>query len=129
MKVLIVEDNMLFRETMKDALTSSFPSMEIEESEDGEQILERTGIFFPDIIFMDIQLPQHNGLVLTEKIKSLYPHITIIIITAYDNQDYREAAFRAGADFFLSKTGLKTRDIVGAVELLFHDHADHTAEE
>jgi two-component system response regulator YesN len=75
-------------------------------------------IHTPDIIFMDIQLPHQNGLFLTEKIKSRYPQTPIIIITGFDNPDYREAATKSGADLFLSKKDLKTRDIVNAVESL-----------
>lgn len=120
-KALIVEDNRMFREILEEVLTSEYPAMEIEISEDGEQLLAKTGEYSPDVIFMDIQLPQHNGLILTKKVKALYPHIPVIIITGYNSRDYREAAFQAGANFFLSKTDLKTSDIVEAIESLVQD--------
>lgn len=57
----------------------------------------------PDLILMDIRLPTLSGLELTEKIKADYPDIIIVILTAYDSPEYREAAIRYKADYFFSK--------------------------
>ena len=119
-KLLIVEDNRIFREILKEALASILPSMDIEESEDGKDVLRKIEEQNFDIIFMDIQLPEENGLALTKKIKSLHAHIPVIIITGYDTVDYRQAAAEAGADFFFSKKDFKSSDITGLVESLLN---------
>lgn len=118
---LIVEDNKIFRETLKKALSAYFPSMEVEEAMDSKGVLKKVEEKNFDIIFMDIQLPHENGLDLTKKIKSLYPGITIIIITEYDSMEYRKAASKADADYFFSKTDLKTNEIIKVIELILSD--------
>jgi DNA-binding NarL/FixJ family response regulator len=83
--------------------------MEISEAENAEEALEEVKAFCPDLIFMDIKLPGENGLQLTAKIKAQCPDITVIILTSYDTQEYREAAIEAKANYFLSK-GSSTRE-------------------
>ena len=101
LKVLIVEDSRLFRHVFKELLHTRFPSLEIHEATDGEEALRMSEEILPDLLFMDIRLPDANGLDLTRKIKAQHPRITSIIFTGYDSE-YREAA-RKVADFFLSK--------------------------
>ena len=115
-RVFIVEDNKMFRDILKETLIVCFPSIEIETAADGRRFLEKIEEQNPDLIFMDIQLPNDNGLNLTKKIKSLNPNVPVIIITGYDNPDYRQAASQAGADYFFSKKELKTSDIINVVE-------------
>jgi DNA-binding NarL/FixJ family response regulator len=120
LKALIVEDNRMFREVLKGALISFFPSMEIKEEADGREVMDKVKEQEPDVVFMDIQLPHDNGLNLTLRIKNLSAHIPVIIITEHDLPDYRNAAFQAGADFFFSKAELKPGDIVHAVESIMN---------
>jgi len=101
LKVLIVEDSRLFRHVFKEMLHTRFPSLEIHEAADGEEALQMIKKVVPDLLFMDIRLPDANGLDLTRKIKAQHPRITSIIFTGYDSE-YREAA-RKVADYFLSK--------------------------
>ncbi len=118
LNVLLVEDNELFRQTLKGILTSRFPSMRIEEAGDGKEALSLTKNRPPELIFMDISLPGENGLQVTKKIRKLYPDIFIIILTSYDSLQYREAALQAGADYFISKKSSSTRDIIEFIKSL-----------
>ncbi len=102
-KVMLIEDNRPFRETIRDNLQSQFPSMVIAEARDGVEALQKISSFGPQLIFMDLELPGESGLKLTDKIKKAHPDITIIILTNYDTPEYREAAARFKADYFLSK--------------------------
>jgi DNA-binding NarL/FixJ family response regulator len=115
-RVLIVEDHKMFREILKETLIVCFPSLEIEVAADGKHFLERIKEQNPDLIFIDIQLPYDNGLNLTKMAKSFHADIQVVIITGYDNTDYRYAASQAGADYFFSKKELKTIDIIEVVE-------------
>ncbi len=90
-KTLIVEDNVIFRQMLKENLCSRFPTMEIEEEPDGRDLFNKIDSFHPKIVFMDIRLPGENGLELTKKIKKNYPDIIIIILTSYDLPEYRQA--------------------------------------
>lgn len=112
--ILIVEDNSIFRQTMADSLSSDFPSAAIEEAGDGREALEKIEANPPDLIFMDIRLPRQNGLQLTERIKKTHPDIIVVILTSYDQPEYREEATRVGADHFLIK-GISTNEDMTAL--------------
>ena len=100
---LLVEDNVGFRQALSDVLLSYFPSISVDEASDGEEALSKVEYRRPNLIFMDIQLPGENGLGITRKIKQVYDDIVIIILTTNDLPEYRQQAFRNGADYFLSK--------------------------
>ena len=66
---------------------------------------------------MDIRLPGENGLELTQKIKVIYPDVTVVILTSYDLPEYRQAARQSKADHFVSKDS-PTSDLLALVESL-----------
>ena len=101
---LLVEDNVCYRQALSDVLLSYFPSINVEEAADGEEALSKVEYRRPQLILMDIQLPGENGLGVTKKIKRVYDDIVIIILTTNDQPEYRQRAFRNGADHFISKT-------------------------
>lgn len=110
-RILIVDDSVFFRQTLKESLQMSFPTVAIDEVSDGGEVLQEVDAFLPQLIFMDIKLPGENGLELTKKIKATHPNITIFILTSYDIPEYREAAFQYGADRFLAKTSLNRMEL------------------
>jgi DNA-binding NarL/FixJ family response regulator len=120
-KTLIVEDNASFRNTLLDILSAQFPSITIEEAADGREALEKVDSFHPHLIFMDIRLPGENGLVLTQKIKTKYPEVVIIILTSYDLPEYREAAYRYGANYFIVKGSSTNQEILALVESILKE--------
>ena len=65
---------------------------------------------------MDITLPGEDGLELTRKIKADYPGVIIIILTSHDSPEYREAAIRCKANYFLSKGSIITDEIFKLVK-------------
>jgi DNA-binding NarL/FixJ family response regulator len=115
-KTLIVEDSAFYRQLLNEALHSRFPSMDISEAKDGEDALKKVDALSPDLIFMDIKMPGESGLELTKKIKKQHPEIIIIMLTAYDMPEYREAAYQNKADYFLSKGSTSREDILTLVE-------------
>jgi len=107
LRLLIVEDNKLFRQTLRESLQKSFPEIAIEEAANGVDALKRVDLFAPDLILMDIRLPGESGLGLTKKIKTIYPDIIIFALTSYDSLECREAASRYGADRYIPKDSFK----------------------
>ena len=103
LRLLIVEDNDLFRKTLRESLQVSFPQIVIDEAANGVEAMKRVSSFAPDLILMDMRLPGESGLGLTGKIKAAYPDIIIFILTNYDTQECREAASRYGADRYIAK--------------------------
>ncbi len=106
LRTLIIEDNVNFRNTFMDALGKRFPSMVLDVAVNGAEAMEKVKSFHPDVIFMDIRLPDKSGLELTTEIKNKYPQPFIIILTQYDLPEYREAARIGLADAFLTKNAL-----------------------
>jgi CheY-like chemotaxis protein len=100
---LLVEDNVSFRQALSDVLLSYFPSINVDEAGDGEEALSKIEYQRPNLILMDIQLPGENGLGITKKIKQVYEDIVIVILTNNDLPEYRQQAFRNGADYFIAK--------------------------
>ncbi len=123
-KVLIVEDNLLFRFLLREKIEGRFPSVGISEATDGLEAFKRIEISPPDLIFMDIRLPGENGIDLTRRIKAKYPGIHIIIITAYDLPEYRDASLKF-ADYFLPKDS-STEDILKLVQSFSQEASEAT---
>jgi DNA-binding NarL/FixJ family response regulator len=117
-RVMLVEDDDGFRRSLAALLTSRFSSIIIAEAKNGGEAMEIMEGFLPQLIFMDIKLPDRNGLEITKKIKGLHPEIDIIVLTSYDFPEYREAARSSGAAGFLSKGSSSSEDIQDVVERL-----------
>ncbi len=115
-KILIVEDNLSFRYSLKELLVTQFPRVVIEEAADGDEAMQKVDSSHPDLVFMDLKLPGESGLELTKKMKIKYPEMKIIILTSYDLPEYREAATRYGATGFLVKGTTTREEILRLVE-------------
>jgi DNA-binding NarL/FixJ family response regulator len=99
-------------------LESRFPFVAVEEASRGAEGLKKIGNCLPHLIFLDIHLPDINGINLTRKIKTDYSDTCIVVFTAYDFPEYRQAALESGADHFAGKdswTGDKTFELVESV--------------
>ena len=118
-RILLVEDNVWLRQTVKEMLSMRFPFMSVEAAANGKEAMQRVNTSVPDLIFMDIRLPGENGIRLTQKIKSFYPEITIAVLTSYDLPEYREYAYQSGADHFLAKGSSSGDQIADLVESVF----------
>jgi DNA-binding NarL/FixJ family response regulator len=108
---MIVEDHAFFRQVFCDTFRSMFPSIEIIETGNAEEALKIVSRHSPEIIFMDIGLPGENGLKATARIKAYNQDLAVIILTAYNWPEYREAAVRFGADSFISKDSIDWEEI------------------
>ena len=118
LKTLIVEDNRLSRDTLRGLFSRHFPSMIVEETSDGREAIQKVESFQPDLILMDIRLPDGSGLELTTKIKLTHSNVKILILTGHHYPEYKEMAARCGADGFLVKGG-SSKEILEVVESLF----------
>ena len=118
MGTLIVDDNDMYRQFLVELLGQHFPVMRIAEAGDGEEVWRQVAVDRPDLIFMDIHMPGHNGLELTKTIKATHPGIVVVILTSYDVPEYQEAARENGASFFLAKGRTSPSDILALVRSL-----------
>ena len=102
-RAILVEDDNGFRQCLKKILSSRYPSIQLMEAGDGIEAMSKIDLMAPDLIFMDIQLPGINGLELTRMIKARNPSAIIVILSNHDLTEYREAAYRNGANYYVSK--------------------------
>ena len=100
---LLVDDNVPYRQTLSDILLWHFPLIAVDEACTGREALSKVEYQRPNLIFMDICLPEVNGLETSREIKRVYSGIVIVILTGSDEPEYRQQAFRNGVDSFLSK--------------------------
>ncbi len=116
--ILIIDDNSPFRYSLRKALEGRFPFVAVEEASRGAEGLKKIANSLPHLIFLDIHLPDINGINLTRKIKTDYSDTCIVVFTPYDFPKYRQAALESGADHFADKdswTGDKTFELVESV--------------
>jgi two-component system, response regulator YesN len=116
LRVLIVEDNRVYREEFKESLCRHFPFMAVEKAENAKEALQKIDGNPPPLIFIDIRLPGMSGLQLTQKIKKDFPSVRIAIVTGYDTPEYRQAALQYGAEAFFAKESLKWDEVKTLVE-------------
>lgn len=102
-RVLIADDHKHAREGMREILEPD-PAFEVvAEAWNGHEALEYTGKYMPDMILMDIHMPDMSGLEATRRIKNDYPYVKIIIVTVSDDITHLFEAIKKGAQGYLLK--------------------------
>lgn len=102
-KVLLVEDHSLTRVGLKYTLDKLEEIDVVGEAEDGIEAIARTEEVLPDVILMDLGMPNMNGIDATNEIKKKFPETRVIILTSHDDEEEVLAAFAAGADAYCMK--------------------------
>jgi two-component system, response regulator YesN len=118
-RILIIENNITFRNTLKNFLQSRFPAMVLEEAKNGEEALQKATYFCPDIIFMDIKFPTEAAAI-NKKLKRMFPKVTVVLFTNYDPNEYRGATEESGANYILQKGASTAEEIEGLVDSILN---------
>jgi DNA-binding NarL/FixJ family response regulator len=102
-RVLIADDHPLFRDGLRTLLQSGSDTEVIGEAATGEETIARAAALQPDVILMDLHMPGINGIEATRRILHTSPHIGILVVTMYEDDDSVFASMRAGARGYLLK--------------------------
>lgn len=102
-KVLLVDDQQILAEGIKSVLETSGELAVVGIASDGARAIEKCTETKPDVVLMDIRMPNMNGVVATKRIKEIDENIKIIILTTFDDSDYILSAINNGASGYLLK--------------------------
>ncbi len=102
-KVLIVDDQVILAEGIKSVLETDRSLEVVGVALDGFDALEKMKETLPDVVLMDIRMPNMNGVVATQRVKTEYPSVKVIILTTFDDSDYILSAINNGASGYLLK--------------------------
>ena len=112
--VLVVDDHALHRDGTRRIL-EQYPDLEVVgEAASGEAALTLVDELRPAVVLLDIGLPGMNGIETARRIRQRHPEVRVLMVTAYDDEEYVRGAFDAGAAGYLSKTA-PGRELVEAI--------------
>jgi DNA-binding NarL/FixJ family response regulator len=117
-KVLIADDHAVLREGTRQILEQE-PDIEvIAEAGDGEEAVDLATKFRPDVAIIDISMPKLDGIEATKQIKELDPSISVLILTAYDDDQFIFSLLEAGAAGYLLKS-VRGHELIDAVRAVY----------
>lgn len=115
LRVLIADDHPVFRNGMR-ALLNSMPDMEVVgEASTSDEVIALAASLQPDVILMDVQMPGVGGIEATRRILHTSPHITVLVVTMFEDEESVFAALRAGARGYVLK-GASPTEVVRAIQ-------------
>ncbi len=102
-RLLVVDDHDLVRESTQLMLKGAQDLEVVGEAVNGRHALELCRQLHPDLVLMDVRMPEMDGLSATRAIKDEMPLITVLMVSAFDSEDYRREAANAGAAGYILK--------------------------
>ncbi|MCK9495679.1 MAG: response regulator transcription factor [Dehalococcoidia bacterium] len=115
-RVLVVDDHPVVRDGLRAMLDA--PGIEVVgEAASGVIATQRVGELEPDVILMDVRMPDMDGLTATRLIKESHPHISVFIVTSFSSVDYLQRAISSGASGYLLK-GMTRDTLINSVRLV-----------
>ena len=114
-KVIIADDHRLVVESLRRVLDSEQDMKCVGVAQNGNEAIQMASELNPDVAILDVDMPNTDGIEATRKIKADYPGIGVLVLTAYDYEEYVVACLEAGADGYVLKTNLPCDGLVNAV--------------
>jgi DNA-binding NarL/FixJ family response regulator len=102
-RVLLVDDDDLMRAGLKAVLSSDETIDVVGEAGDGRAAVSRTRELRPELVLMDVRMPDLDGITATREVLAVSPDVKVVILTTFEQDDYIFGALRAGASAFLLK--------------------------
>ena len=111
-KILVIDDHQLYREGIKKILEFEKSFEVVGEGSDGDQVIELVRNHKPDVVIMDINMPNMNGVEATRQLVRTFPDTKVIILSIHDDENYVTHALKTGASGYL----LKEMDVDALIE-------------
>jgi DNA-binding NarL/FixJ family response regulator len=117
-KVMLVDDHAVLKDGIRSFLDREKDIEVVGEATSGQEAIEEIQRLNPDVILMDINLPDKNGIEVTEIVKSRCPECKVLMLTMFDHDEYLMSSIRAGADGYLLKDA-PSDQVVEAIRTVF----------
>jgi DNA-binding NarL/FixJ family response regulator len=116
-RVLVADDDDLMRAGLAELLTADAAIEIVGEASTGRQAIERARQLTPDVVLMDVRMPDLDGIAATRELSRMVPGARVLILTTFEQDDYIFSALRAGASGFLLKR-TRPEDLIAAVHTI-----------
>src|SRR5688500_7672564 len=103
LRVLIADDHPVFRDGLRVLLDATADATLVGEAASGDEVVRLAATLAPDVILMDLKMPGLNGVEATRRIVETSPHVGVLVVTMFEDDDSVLAAMRAGARGYLLK--------------------------
>lgn len=118
-RILLVDDHAVLRQGTRNLLEKE-PDLEVvAEAGDGEEAIKLAGELVPDVVLMDIAMPNVDGIAATRQIKEEHPEINVLILTAYDDDQFIFKLLEAGAAGYILKN-VHSHELIAVVRAVHH---------
>ncbi len=115
--ILLADDHTILRAGLRMMLNAQPDFEVVGEAQDGRQAIQEAQKLQPDVILMDITMPDMNGIEATRQIKKLLPETKVLILTMHEHDEYVFQALRAGASGYMLKEAADT-DLISALRVI-----------
>lgn len=117
-KVMVADDHAFVRESTRRILEQEQDMEVVAEAGDGEEAVKLATNFKPDVAIIDVAMPKLDGIEATKQIKTLCPAIAVLVLSAYDDDQFVFSLLEAGAAGYLLKS-IRSQEIVDAVRAVY----------
>ncbi len=116
-RILLADDHTILRAGLRMMLNAQPDFEVVGEAQDGRQAIQEAQKLQPDVVLMDITMPDMNGIEATRQIKKLLPEVKVLILTMHEHDEYVFQALRAGASGYMLKEAADT-DLISALRVI-----------
>ncbi len=118
-RIFLVDDHQLVRDGIKALLMSAENLTILGEAASGKECYEKIALEPPDILILDISLPDTTGIEITKRVSEEYPQTQVLILSMYTNEDYIFNSVKAGARGYLPKNTSR-EELLTAIQTIYH---------
>lgn len=130
-RILVVDDHPVIRKVLRRHLEEQEGFQVVGEAGNGVEGVEQTRLLQPDLVLMDVSMPEMDGIEATRRIRNEFPQVKVLILSVYNTSDHLQRAVRAGAGGYVLKelaaeeVGIAIRTIMGGCQFFGAELVDH----
>jgi len=114
-RVMLVDDNKRFQGLLSRYLDLQQDIEVVGKADNGKEAISMYGELLPDVVLMDLAMPEMDGITSMRKIKEVHPSAKVVVLTAHNTVDYKKRSEKAGADAYVLK-GMSSSALVSTIK-------------